>query len=158
MKLATIVLKNEKKYSSECGRHDPYTFAYVYAEETAFLVKGYLGEVKAFLKGMQIKALVNVRYYNKGEYRGYWRLYHNGETIPRVYIDEPTLEYARRHYPGKENTKWIRKYTIWAFSRTNDDVEPLILKRLPKKWIPEFDRFIPKERIIPQTHNRNRVW
>ena len=127
-KFPEIVLPN-KGYEG----HNPYTFAFVYGEKGNVLVKGYLQEVQEYLKNLNQKYFVKFTFYHQGEHRGYWKFYKK-----EVGIFEPSH--------GKRTKYSLKKYEIrYSYSFDNKekyDKSPIIkLKRMPHKWITEFNVF-----------------
>ena len=110
--------------------HNPYTFAFVYAEKGNILVKGYLQEVQEYLKNFNQKYFVNYTFYRGGVHRGYWKFYKK-----EVVIFEPET--------GRFGLKNRKKFEIRGYSNfENYEKVPVInLKRMPHKWIPEFNVF-----------------
>lgn len=118
---------------------EPYTLAFMYNRSgKSLLLKGYLSEVNEYIRSMKFTALVNLRFYIQGRSRGYWQLYHKGISVGEVLIKEPRLDHAYRD--SDSETKWIRKWKVYNYKLGRE----LFFKRLPKRWIPEFDMLLNK--------------
>lgn len=116
---------------------EPYTLAFMYNRSgKALLLKGYLTEIKEYIRSMRFTAFVNIRYYLAGRSRGSWELYHKGTKVDGIFVRAPRLD----HGYDNEETKWIHKWEVNNY-RTG---KSLYFKRLPKRWIPEFDDLINK--------------
>jgi len=125
--------------SGESGWHGgAYTLAFVYSNKGNFLMKGYLKEIQAELDKLKTKGykyIVNLSLRHTGliwdsgsfknvkSHRDIW-----DTSNKRVYISNPDSD---------TNNKWeIRKYG------DKDNVETLLFRRLPNKWISDFDKII----------------
>lgn len=115
------------------GRPDWYLGAYslvfVYSKyDGNFLVKGYRGDVLDYLKKNHTHYFYYVSMWSSHGVRGHWQFWKDGVSI-----------YA----PAKMRKDWKFKITNRGFSWEKKVAEPIEykLKRLPKRWIPEFDKF-----------------
>lgn len=110
--------------------HNPYTLAFVYGEKGNRLIKGYLQEVQEYLEKLSEKFFVKYTFYHQGEHRGYWKFYKK-----EIGIFEPEK--------GKYSSKRRRKFEIRGYSNFEgyEKVPVIQLKRMPHKWIPEFNVF-----------------
>lgn len=113
-----------------------YTLAFVYSNKGNILLKGYNTEVREYLRKLKsdgYKFIVNETMWhvdswtNKKKFRSIWRTSGNG-----TYISAPDPKF--KNDPSK--LKWV----IENF----DSNDRLILKfkRLPKRWVSEFDKVI----------------
>lgn len=101
------------------------TFAFVYSNKGNFIVKGYYNEVDQYLENLTRKGykwFANFTLWYSGQSRNIWKFWK-----PGVYIQDPSLY---------RNGKWT-KWEVNDFKTR----KCLTFKRLPKKWIPEFDEF-----------------
>ena len=112
-----------------------YTMAFVYSNKGNFLVKGYYKEVKEYLESEIKKGLKFVVNYTLWSRRPYTDEKHHRDiwntSNRRTFLFEPD-------YKSRGNYK--RRYK-WRLDNSEKDTE-LILKRFPKRWIPEFDKVI----------------
>jgi hypothetical protein len=104
--------------------HNPYTLAFVYAENGNLLVKGYIQEVNEYLKTLGQKYFTRYTFYNQGEHRGHWKFYKDG-----VYISTPDIK--RRKKDSKNKYEFVSYIT--------KPITTLKFKRIPNRWIPEFN-------------------
>lgn len=110
-----------------------YTLAYVYSNKGNFLVKGYIREVEEYLKTLKQKGykyFVNLslrhtkNYFTQTNHRDIWKFYKDNDYS----IWQP----QRKH----ENKKWDK----WQLYSYKDKKTIMEFKRIPNKWIPEFDK------------------
>lgn len=107
-----------------------YTIAFVYSNKGNFISKGYRAEVKEYLKalhGKGYKYFVNYTLWSR-DFMG--RKQHR--SIWDFWKEDYSIWSPSKNCNGKSWSKWqFRKY---------GDVEPIKeFKRLPKKWIKEFE-------------------
>lgn len=113
-----------------------YCLCFVYSKYKGnFVLKGYVREVEEYLKKNYTHYFYNKSLWCKGFNRDIW-----GFWKKDVGIFEPSL---RAKIKGKKKIE-VRQYTSWDESDTTTkekDRTSLKFKRLPKRWIPEFDKF-----------------
>jgi hypothetical protein len=108
------------------------TMCFVYSKNHGnFILKGYRGEVDKYLKKNYTHYFCYVSMWHHGRTRGHWNFWKPDVTI---------------YEPSKSNRECKWKYRIIKYSKSynsyhNDKEIEIRLKRLPKKWIPEFDGF-----------------
>jgi hypothetical protein len=96
---------------------EPYAIWFVYPkDQQPVVVKGMCSEVAAFVMKTYPKALCRYTYWKNGSERGGWKF-----TCPKMYVVE-----------GR------RRKIVTIYTADNNPRE-LSFRRLPKKWIPEFD-------------------
>lgn len=107
------------------------TMCFVYSKHHGnFILEGYLGEVQKYLKENYTKYFCYYSMWYHGKSRGYWRFWKDRD----VSISEPS----------KHRKTW--KYTITSREPRYSYLQPIktkyeiSLKRIPKRWIPEFDK------------------
>lgn len=99
-------------------RNDPYTICFVYPKDKPpVIIKGMYTRVYEHLHQYYLVALYRMSFWYAGETRGYW-----GFTEPRKYVG------ARG-----------RRKKISLFDKSGQLVREFTLRRMPKKWIPEFE-------------------
>lgn len=111
-----------------------YTIAFVFSKSGNFILKGYIKEVREYLKKNCTHYLANLTLWHHGEYRDIWQFWK-----PNVYVN---------HNTRKERIKLNRKrITIVKYGdskfKSNFPTEKKIelnFKRLPQKWIPEYEQ------------------
>lgn len=103
-----------------------FTICFVYSNKGNFVLKGWYGDIKEYLRDLNLKGYKYFYYqsfYQYGIERGGWQFYKKD-----VIICEPTLDKSLKVF---EPYHFIVKNTITK--------KKFKFKRLPKKWIPEFD-------------------
>jgi hypothetical protein len=108
-----------------------YCIAFVYSKYKGnFVLKGYVDEVKAYLKNNYTHYFVNLTLWSSHGFRSIWDFWKDN-----YHISQPDRRRVKpvRHYKNKPEYKWVLK----AFYK--DDNTALKFKRFPKRWIPEFD-------------------
>jgi hypothetical protein len=107
------------------------TMCFVYTKHCGnFILEGYRGEVENYLKEHYTKYFCYVSMWHHGQSRGHWKFWKDRGVI----IFEPS----------KHRKDW--KYKIISYEprysyRQDQKIKAEIhLKRMPKRWIPEFDK------------------
>lgn len=102
-----------------------FCHAFVYSKfKGNFLVKGYYEEVKEYIKKNYSHYFVNYTLFGYNGFRDIWDFW-----LDSVSLWEPDRKYSRR----KNSHKWF-------VGDRSVGIE-LYFRRLPKRWIKEFDRF-----------------
>ena len=111
-----------------------WCFCFMYTKHHGnFILKGFYKEIKEYIKAKKYTHyFYNMAFMNNGKCRhNNWNFWKNDVGIfsPRKYFN-----------------KWDSKYTIRCFYTEYEDESPrtdlvLELKRMPHRWIPEFDKF-----------------
>jgi hypothetical protein len=112
--------------TEKCWSLGAYTLCFVYSNKGNFVLKGWIGDIDKYFKYLKNKGYKFFYYksmYHYGIERGYWS-FHNDD----VYIHEPTLK----------NSKTFEKYHFVV--KNSLTKKKFKFKRLPNKWIPEFDQ------------------
>jgi hypothetical protein len=108
-----------------------YTLCFLYTKHHGnFVVKGYMKEVEEFIKSNYTHYFCNFSLWYRGMNRDIWSFWKDG-----VGIFEPSKDMKR--------WKWeVRPYTGGRrdISLEESENKCLRFKRLPKRWIPEFDK------------------
>lgn len=102
-----------------------FTIAFVYSNKGNFILKGYSGDVRHYLK--DYKYFANFTYYGCNGMRSYWSCSNDG-----VYIKKPKL---RSQPEGGQGYKY--HFQVIKYDR-NSNKKEFKLKRLPKKYIAEI--------------------
>ena len=117
------------------GKPDWYegarTMCFVYSKHCGnFILEGYRGEVERYLKANYTKYFCYFSMWSNGRPRGTWQFWKDrGVTI---------------FTPSKHRKDW--KYKIvsyeprYSYSQSEKKRFEIHLKRMPKRWIPEFDK------------------
>jgi len=109
-----------------CGAR---TMCFVYSKKGNFILEGYLGEVEDYLKKNYTHYFYYMSMWHNSQSRGYWKFWKENVTI---------------YSPSKHGKTWKYKvikydYNQRGYSAPADKVV-LEFKRLPKRWIPEFNK------------------
>ena len=102
---------------------------FVYSNRGNFCLEGYHKECENYLNDLKrqgYKYLANFTLWHHGRHRSIWEFWKSG-----IYITEPRLLYT--HEKNEKSKMWSR----WRI--TDFDTIDLEFKRLPKRWIPEFE-------------------
>ena len=106
-----------------------YTIAFIYSNKGNFVLKGFSGDVRHYLKDLvkrDYKYFANFTYWQYGMCRNHWLFYKD-----HIYIFEPVLVGRMRKIPPYKSKF---HYTVTNFTTVSK------FKRLPNKWIADFER------------------
>lgn len=109
-----------------------YTFAFVYSNKGNFLVKGYIREVEKYLETLKQKGykyFVNLSLRHTKTYA----VSTNHRDIWKFYKDNDFSIWQ----PDKEHNK--KNWHKWQIYSCIDSKVIMTFKRMPNRWIPEFD-------------------
>jgi len=141
-----IKAQNNKKYpiidvpaSGKSGwMGGAYTLCFVYSKYNGnFVLRGYMREVEEYLKKNYTHYFYNLSLWYNGDNRDIW-----GFWKKDIHISQPDGYFSKHTKP--QNKYWVGRFTSCNLSEAeneNREEERLKFKRLPKKWIPEFDKF-----------------
>lgn len=113
-----------------------YTLCFVYSKYNGnFVLKGYMREVKEYLKKNYTHYFYNLSLWHKGFSRDIWHFWKEDIGIFEASIRErkkgkKTQVRPYSYYGGQEN----------RISEEELEAKTFYFKRLPKRWIPEFDK------------------
>ena len=110
-----------------------YCLCFVYSKYKGNVVlRGFMREVENYLKKNYTHYFCNFSLWHRGRNRDIWKFWKKDVSI---YRSSRRLKYSRKK-------KWkIKKYDHTKnYSDEDHVVEQLEFKRLPKRWIPEFDK------------------
>jgi len=114
-----------------------YVLCFVYSKyQGNFVLKGYYREVKEYLKKNYTHYFYNMSMQWMGSHRDFWSFWKSsiGVHEPRKY---------RKGVSRQDQMFSVRRYVNWDAEdeeHKKADVETLRFKRMPKRWIPEFDK------------------
>jgi len=116
-----------------------YTLCFVYSKNNGnFVLRGYSKEVQEYLKENYTHYFYNLSLWYHGNKRDIWYFWKEG-----IGVHQPHRR--SKIFKGKDKWKFqVRPYTFWHASdeaRKEADEKSLWFKRMPKRWIPEFDKF-----------------
>ena len=113
-----------------------YCLCFVYSKYKGnFVLRGYVREVEEYLKKNYTHYFCNLSLWSSGFNRDIWKFWKAD-----VGIFHPSLRDKKR----KKNKIEVRAYSSWFEDDTTTEEKDnvaLHFKRMPKRWIPEFDRF-----------------
>ena len=136
---------NNKKYSvidiPATGKQDwcdgAFTLCFVYSKHKGNVVlRGYMREVKEYLKKNYTHYFYNMSLWSNGMNRDIWGFWKDD-----IGIFEPHRH--SRIFKDKDRWKFqVRPYRHWWDEEEVkvSEVETLYFKRMPHRWIPEFDK------------------
>ncbi len=109
-----------------------YTLCFVYSKYKGnFVLKGYIKEVEEYLQKNYTHYFYNLSLWHNGFHRDIWKFWKKD-----IGIFEPSSRGKRMN----ERKIEIRTYSDWLHDgETKNKSISLKFKRLPKRWIPEFD-------------------
>ena len=115
-----------------------YTLCFVYSKHKGnFVLRGYMREVEEYLKKNYTHYFYNLSLWYHGNNRNIWNFWKDN-----IVIHEPRKD--SKIFKGKDKWKYqVRPYVDWS-ERTKEkdneiDEKTLWFKRMPKRWIPEFN-------------------
>ena len=121
-----------------------YVLAFVYSKfKGNVVVKGYMREVEDYIKKNFTHYFVNYTLWYMGSHRDIWKFWKKD-----IGIHEPTRRIKRKNIPKKDRMFRVRPYVSWDYDLSPEerekqhkeaDEKQLVFKRMPKRWIPEFD-------------------
>lgn len=107
---------------------DLYGMWFVYAPEGNFLVKGMFGLCEEYVKKNFSKYIARWTMWKNGKSRGHWRCSEGMHLSILSRINKyGMIDYSKR-----------MKYKV-IFSKSDEILE---FRRIPKKWLPEYDRLL----------------
>ena len=116
-----------------------YTLAFVYSKHKGnVVVKGYMREVEEYIKKNFTHYFVNYSLWRRGMHRDIWEFWKSGvgiSTPSRYRKRTPKDELRFQVYPRSDSFKYDEGV------ERKRKAETLYFKRMPKRWIPEFDKF-----------------
>ena len=115
-----------------------YCLCFVYSKHNGnFVVKGYMREIKEYLKKNHTHYFCNYSMWNLGAHRDSWYFWKDS-----ICVSEPS---TYKKGIDKEQMKFVvRPYVAWDCNDEEYEIagdRALKFKRMPKRWIPEFDNF-----------------
>ena len=107
------------------------TWCFVYSKfHGNFILEGYRGEVEEYLKKNYTHYFCYISMWNQGHSRGHWHFWKDN-----VSIFEPSKHRKDWKYLIRQSTSFKPQHEVDEIMRKS-----IHLKRLPKRWISEFDR------------------
>jgi len=123
-----------------------YCLAFVYSKHKGnVVIKGYMREVEEYIKkNFKSHYFVNFSLWYMGSHRDIWKFWKSG-----IGIHEPTRSTKRGKIKPKDRKFNVRPYVDWVYDSEEErekrwkeaEEKALYFKRMPKRWIPEFDNF-----------------
>jgi hypothetical protein len=110
-----------------------YTLCFVYSKYNGnFVIRGYRREVMDFLKKNFTHYFCYISMWCNGQSRGYWRFWK--ENTINIFQPSPRSKHFRSY------KHIIEKYDGNKFKSGYNTIKKLEFKRMPHRWIPEFDK------------------
>jgi hypothetical protein len=114
-------------------RRGAFTLAFIYSPQGNVLLKGRMRDVETYLQ----------KNYKHKRYLIRYVLYKNGEHRDILHFSEVCNLSIRQ--PNIKMRDYHTRYEIYPYAyMSNKSAISLKLKRLPQKWIPEYDYLIDK--------------
>jgi len=133
MKLKEVALK------PLVARYAPFCMAFVYSPKGNILVKGNSEAVHNRVERDYPRAVVNYTFVQCKSFRSFWRFY----SPVSIFLDTPNKPFGGRG--GCTNYARKSKFSFYYYSKSGKGTTTLLeLRRIPKKWIPEYDAIIQK--------------
>jgi hypothetical protein len=108
-----------------------YCLCFVYSKYKGnFVLKGYMREVEEYLKKNYTHYFCNYSLWNLSQSRGIWYFWKKNIGIFNVSIKE--------RKKGKKTE--VRPYMDFVLTEEELEAKTFKFRRLPKRWIPEFDK------------------
>lgn len=106
-----------------------FTLCFVYSKYHGnFVLRGYRGEVMDFLKKNFTHYFCYISMWNNGKSRGHWKFWKDKSVI--IFKPNPHSKYMKSY-----------KYQVVKYPpNTIKRIKEFEFKRMPHKWIPEFDK------------------
>ncbi len=101
-----------------------FTIAFVKSKKGNFILRGYIKEIEEYLKKNYTHYFANLTLYHNGEHRNIWKFWKEDVSI-----------YTNKIHRGR---KTFRRGMQVIFTKEGKRTV-LNFKRMPNKWIPEFD-------------------
>ena len=121
-----------------------YVLAFVYSKHKGnVVVKGYMREVEEYIKKNYTHYFVNYSLWYLGSHRDIWKFWKKS-----IGIHEPTRSTRRGKIKKKDRKFCVRPYVDVDYSLSEEErdkqwqeaeKQALYFRRMPKRWIPEFD-------------------
>lgn len=112
-----------------------YVLAFVYSKTGNYVVKGFFKEVEEYIKQNYTHYFVNYSLWYQGAHRDIWKFWK----------DDVIILYPKFNAKNRLLHKWrVRRCSTGYESREETkktNKEALSFKRIPNKWIPEFEKF-----------------
>ena len=116
-----------------------YTLCFVYSKYKGnFVLRGYYEEVGEYLKKNYTHYFYNMSLWHRGFNRDIW-----GFWKPNIGIFKPSSR-ERMKSNNKRKKIEVRTYSDWVWDKNDETIVKKIslqFKRMPKRWIPDFDKF-----------------
>lgn len=121
-----------------------YTLCFVYSKfKGNFVIKGYVREVEEYLKKNYTHYFYNLSLWNLGTHRDIWHFWKKSANIyePKKY--KKGVKKEDLMFRVRPTTDWSWDVSEEEYKRQHKeaDEKELRFKRMPKRWIPEFEKF-----------------
>jgi len=123
-----------------------YVLAFVYSKHKGnVVVKGYMREVEAYIKKNFTHYFVNYSLWYMGSHRDIWEFWNKGAIIftPTRSTKRGKISKEDRGFKVRPRCDYSWDVSKEEYQRQHKeaDEKQLVFKRMPKRWIPEFDNF-----------------
>lgn len=112
-----------------------YTTTFVYSKYNGnFIIKGYANDVRDYLKENHSHYFYNMVLHNEGKHRSIWRFWNDNWSLYNAsLIKRGSFWAGNQRVVGRKPFKMIKRGT---------GKKTYTFKRMPKRWIPLFDKCI----------------
>jgi len=121
-----------------------WCMAFVYTKYKGnFVVKGYLREVEAYIKKNFTHYFYNLSLWNLGGHRDIWYFWKNSVNIYDPDKYKKGMKKENQMFRVRPRCDWSWDVSEKEYKRQHKEADKtqLLFKRMPKRWIPEFDNF-----------------
>jgi len=121
-----------------------WCMAFVYTKHKGnFVVKGYVREVEAYIKKNYTHYFYNLSLWHLGSHRDIWHFWKNSVNIYEPDKYKKGVKKERLIFRVRPRCDWSWDVSEKEYKRQNKEADKvqLLFKRMPKRWIPEFDNF-----------------
>ena len=119
-----------------------YCLCFVYTKHKGnFVVKGYVREVEEYVKKNYTHYFYNLSLWYLGSHRDIWHFWKKSANIHTPDKYEKGVDKERLKFKVRPRTDWSRDVSEEEYKRQHKEADErqLVFKRMPKRWIPEFD-------------------
>ena len=121
-----------------------YCLCFLYTKHKGnFVIKGYVREVEEYVKKNYTHYFYNLSLWYLGAHRDIWHFWKKAANIynPDKYKKGTKKEHLKFRVRPRTDWSWDVSKEEYERQHKDADERQLVFKRMPKRWIPEFDNF-----------------
>ncbi len=121
-----------------------YCLCFVYTKHKGnFVVKGYVREVEEYVKKNYTHYFYNLSLWYLGSHRDIWHFWKKAANIYQPDKYKKGIDKERLRFRVRPHTDWSWDVSKEEYNKQHKEADErqLVFKRMPKRWIPEFDKF-----------------